>query len=120
MAGAASGVAVSPDCLPKFLELKRKQTFKFILFKIDDGGKEIAVEKDGPSSVCIISFHSLLLLKGFNFNSSIVSSIAARRLLGGPLSSLQYLRDTATVGRRLHSFSPSAVLIGRSDAGDAG
>ncbi|URE37157.1 ADF [Musa troglodytarum] len=51
MANAASGMAVNDDCKLKFLELKAKRTYRFIVFKIDEKQKEVVVEKVGePSS----------------------------------------------------------------------
>lgn len=50
-ANAASGMAVNDDCKLKFLELKAKRTYRFVIFKIDEKQKEIVVEKVGePSS----------------------------------------------------------------------
>lgn len=51
MSGAQSGVGVNEECGAKFLELKRKNKFKFITFKIDDSGKTIVLDKDGPPNV---------------------------------------------------------------------
>ncbi|KAJ8642330.1 hypothetical protein MRB53_019024 [Persea americana] len=47
MANAASGMAVNDDCKLKFLELKAKRTYRFIVFKIDDVLKQVIVEKLG-------------------------------------------------------------------------
>ncbi|KAL9256254.1 Actin-depolymerizing factor 2-like protein [Drosera capensis] len=41
----ASGIAVHDDCKLKFLELKAKRTFRFIVFKIEE--KQVVVEKLG-------------------------------------------------------------------------
>ncbi|CAA3026178.1 actin-depolymerizing factor 2-like isoform X2 [Olea europaea var. sylvestris] len=45
MANAASGMAVHDDCKLKFMELKTKRTYRFIVFKIED--KQVIVEKLG-------------------------------------------------------------------------
>lgn len=45
MANAASGMAVVDDCKLKFLELKAKRNYRFIVFKIE--GQEVVVEKLG-------------------------------------------------------------------------
>ncbi|GLT31373.1 hypothetical protein SLA2020_061150 [Shorea laevis] len=45
MANAASGIAVHDDCKLKFLELKAKRTYRFIVFKIEE--KQVIVEKLG-------------------------------------------------------------------------
>ncbi|VVB04659.1 unnamed protein product [Arabis nemorensis] len=45
LANAASGMAVHDDCKLKFLELKAKRTFRFIVYKIED--KQVIVEKLG-------------------------------------------------------------------------
>ncbi|MBD4020191.1 hypothetical protein GUI04_14495, partial [Xanthomonas citri pv. citri] len=47
MANAASGMAVHDDCKLKFLELKAKRTFRYIIFKIEAKQKEVVVEKVG-------------------------------------------------------------------------
>lgn len=51
MAGAQSGVAVAEECGAKFLELKRKNKFKYLTFRIEDGGKAIVFDKEGPPTV---------------------------------------------------------------------
>ncbi|XP_010317604.1 actin-depolymerizing factor 12 [Solanum lycopersicum] len=45
MANAVSGTAVQDECKLKFLELKAKRNYRFIIFKID--GQEVVVEKLG-------------------------------------------------------------------------
>ncbi|CAN6871171.1 unnamed protein product, partial [Brassica oleracea] len=47
MANAASGMAVHDDCKLKFLELKAKRTFRFIVYKIEEQQKQVVVEKLG-------------------------------------------------------------------------
>ncbi|XP_076892369.1 actin-depolymerizing factor 2 [Bidens hawaiensis] len=47
MANAASGMAVHDECKLKFLDLKAKRTFRFIVFKIEEKQKEVIVEKVG-------------------------------------------------------------------------
>ncbi|KAH7672710.1 ADF/Cofilin protein [Dioscorea alata] len=47
MANAASGMAVNDDCKLKFLDLKAKRTYRFIVYKIDEKQKEVVVEKLG-------------------------------------------------------------------------
>ncbi|KAL8213849.1 hypothetical protein R6Q57_003298 [Mikania cordata] len=47
MANAASGMAVHDECKLKFLELKAKRTFRYIIFKIEEKQKEVIVEKVG-------------------------------------------------------------------------
>ncbi|KAF2300427.1 hypothetical protein GH714_013178 [Hevea brasiliensis] len=47
MANAASGMAVHDDCKLKFLELKAKRTYRFIVFKIEEKQKQVIVEKLG-------------------------------------------------------------------------
>lgn len=46
-ANAASGMAVNDECKLKFLELKAKRTYRFIVFKIDEKLKQVIVEKVG-------------------------------------------------------------------------
>ncbi|KAK9186885.1 hypothetical protein WN944_018274 [Citrus x changshan-huyou] len=50
MANAASGMAVDDDCKLKFLELKAKRTYRFIVFKIEEKQKQVVVEKLGEPS----------------------------------------------------------------------
>ncbi|XP_050367696.1 actin-depolymerizing factor 1-like [Argentina anserina] len=47
MANAASGFSVDDDCKLKFLDLKAKRTYRFIVFKIDEKLKQVVVEKLG-------------------------------------------------------------------------
>ncbi|KAA0033926.1 actin-depolymerizing factor 2 [Cucumis melo var. makuwa] len=47
MANAASGMAVHDDCKLKFLELKTKRTYRFIVYKIEEKQKQVTVEKVG-------------------------------------------------------------------------
>ncbi|KAL2341489.1 hypothetical protein Fmac_009429 [Flemingia macrophylla] len=47
MANAASGMAVHDDCKLRFLELKAKRTYRFIVFKIEEVQKQVIVEKLG-------------------------------------------------------------------------
>ena len=44
-ANAASGMAVEDECKVRFLELKAKRSYRYIVFKID--GQEVVVEKLG-------------------------------------------------------------------------
>lgn len=46
-ANAASGFAVDDDCKLKFLDLKAKRTYRFIVFKIEEKQKQVIVEKLG-------------------------------------------------------------------------
>lgn len=46
-ANAASGMAVHDECKLKFLELKAKRTYRFIVFKIEEKQKQVIVEKLG-------------------------------------------------------------------------
>uniref|UniRef100_A0A7N0SZL1 ADF-H domain-containing protein n=1 Tax=Kalanchoe fedtschenkoi TaxID=63787 RepID=A0A7N0SZL1_KALFE len=47
MANAVSGMAVNDECKLKFLELKAKRTYRFIVFKIDESVQQVRVEKLG-------------------------------------------------------------------------
>ncbi|KVH98758.1 Actin-binding, cofilin/tropomyosin type [Cynara cardunculus var. scolymus] len=40
-------MAVHDECKLKFMELKAKRTFRYIIFKIEDKQKEVIVEKVG-------------------------------------------------------------------------
>ncbi|KAK3001494.1 hypothetical protein RJ639_020487 [Escallonia herrerae] len=46
-ANAASGMAVHDECKLKFLELKAKRTYRFIVYKIEEKQKQVVVEKFG-------------------------------------------------------------------------
>ncbi|XP_031392415.1 actin-depolymerizing factor 1-like isoform X1 [Punica granatum] len=48
-ANSASGMAVHDDCKLRFLELKAKRSFRFIVFKIDEKIQQVAVEKLGQT-----------------------------------------------------------------------
>ncbi|KAK4741209.1 hypothetical protein SAY87_024797 [Trapa incisa] len=49
MANSASGIAVHDDCKLRFLELKAKRSFRFIVFKIDERIQQVAIEKLGQT-----------------------------------------------------------------------
>ncbi|CAL9118421.1 unnamed protein product [Musa acuminata var. zebrina] len=51
MSNAASGMAVNDDCKLKFLELKAKRTYRFIIFKIDEKQKQVIVDKLGEPTL---------------------------------------------------------------------
>ncbi|KAI3833934.1 hypothetical protein MKW98_007589 [Papaver atlanticum] len=62
MANAASGIAVHDDCKQRFLELKAKRTFRFVVYKIEekDKQKQIIVEKLGEPAESYEDFTSNL------------------------------------------------------------
>jgi cofilin len=47
MANSASGMHVNDECKIKFLELKAKRTYRFIVFKIDEKAQQVQIEKLG-------------------------------------------------------------------------
>ncbi|KAJ4952920.1 hypothetical protein NE237_029752 [Protea cynaroides] len=47
MSNSASGMAVNDECKLKFLELKAKRNFRFIVFKIEEKIQQVMVEKLG-------------------------------------------------------------------------
>ncbi|PAN50317.1 hypothetical protein PAHAL_9G512000 [Panicum hallii] len=51
MANAASGMAVDDDCKRKFLELKAKRTYRFVVFRIDEKQKQVVVERLGEPNL---------------------------------------------------------------------
>ncbi|KAK8949938.1 Actin-depolymerizing factor 7 [Platanthera guangdongensis] len=51
MANSASGMAVNDECKLKFLELKAKRTYRFIIYKIDEKSKQVTVENVGEPSL---------------------------------------------------------------------
>lgn len=59
-ANAASGMAVNDDCKLKFLELKAKRTYRFIVFKIDEKLKQVIVETLGEPNLTYDDFTASL------------------------------------------------------------
>ncbi|MQL74740.1 hypothetical protein Taro_007096 [Colocasia esculenta] len=51
MANAASGMAVNDDCKLRFLELKAKRTYRFVIYKIDEKLKQVVVDKLGEPTL---------------------------------------------------------------------
>ncbi|XP_022924540.1 actin-depolymerizing factor 7-like isoform X3 [Cucurbita moschata] len=47
MANSSSGMAVHDECKLKFLDLKAKRKYRFIVFKIDERIQQVMVEKVG-------------------------------------------------------------------------
>ncbi|WCJ26244.1 Actin-depolymerizing factor [Euphorbia peplus] len=47
MANASSGMAVDDECKLKFLELKAKRNYRYIVFKIEEAVQQVVVEKLG-------------------------------------------------------------------------
>ncbi|XP_043723158.1 actin-depolymerizing factor 10 [Telopea speciosissima] len=47
MSNSASGMAVNDECKLKFLELKAKRNYRFIVFKIEEKIQQVMVEKLG-------------------------------------------------------------------------
>ncbi|GAA0169637.1 non-motor actin binding protein [Lithospermum erythrorhizon] len=60
LANAASGMAVHDDCKVKFLELKTKRSFRFIVFKIEEKQKQVIVEKLGEPTESYEDFTTFL------------------------------------------------------------
>ncbi|XP_042414409.1 actin-depolymerizing factor 7-like [Zingiber officinale] len=60
MANAVSGMAVNDDCKLKFLELKAKRTYRFIIYRIDEKLKQILVEKLGEPNLTYDDFTASL------------------------------------------------------------
>ncbi|GMH07424.1 hypothetical protein Nepgr_009264 [Nepenthes gracilis] len=60
MANAASGIAVDDLCKLKFLELKAKRTYRFIVFKIEEQQKQVVVEKLGDPTESYENFTASL------------------------------------------------------------
>ncbi|MCO5594738.1 hypothetical protein L7F22_048771 [Adiantum nelumboides] len=56
MSNAASGMAVDDECKLKFLELKSKRLYRYIVYKIDDKTQKIVVEKLGGPDESYESF----------------------------------------------------------------
>ncbi|KAJ3674506.1 hypothetical protein LUZ60_005122 [Juncus effusus] len=47
---ATSGIAVAEDVKSTFLELQRKKAFRYVVFKIDDKGREVVVDRTGSAA----------------------------------------------------------------------
>ncbi|GFY93266.1 actin depolymerizing factor 1 [Actinidia rufa] len=60
MANAASGMAVHDDCKLRFLELKAKRTYRFIVYKIEEKQKQVMVEKVGEPTQSYEDFTACL------------------------------------------------------------
>ncbi|KAG6607202.1 Actin-depolymerizing factor 2 [Cucurbita argyrosperma subsp. argyrosperma] len=60
MANAASGMAVHDECKLKFLELKTKRTYRYIVYKIEEKQKQVIVEKVGEPSQSYEDFTACL------------------------------------------------------------
>ncbi|KAL5232085.1 hypothetical protein ABZP36_030861 [Zizania latifolia] len=60
MANAASGIAVDDECKLRFLELKAKRTYRFIIYKIDEKRKMVVVEKVGEPTLSYNDFNASL------------------------------------------------------------
>ncbi|XWS61789.1 hypothetical protein CRYUN_Cryun07bG0155700 [Craigia yunnanensis] len=50
MANSASGMAVDDECKMRFLDLKAKRSYRFIVFKIEEKIQQVVVEKLGEPS----------------------------------------------------------------------
>lgn len=53
-------MAVHDDCKLKFLELKAKRTYRFIVFKIEEKQKQVIVEKVGEPAQSYEDFAAAL------------------------------------------------------------
>jgi len=60
MASASSGMAVSDESKSRFLELKRKKIYRFIIFKIDEKLNQVTVDKLGGPAENYDSFTASL------------------------------------------------------------
>ncbi|KAJ3680516.1 hypothetical protein LUZ60_016794 [Juncus effusus] len=60
MANSASGIAVHDDCKLKFLELKAKRSFRFIVFKIEEKIQQVTVETLGQPDETYDDFSNAL------------------------------------------------------------
>merc|ERR1719450_1380007 len=56
----SSGVQVQPDCTSEFNEMKIRNTYKFIIFKISDDKKFIEIECKGDKGASFADFTSKL------------------------------------------------------------
>ncbi|KAM7494227.1 hypothetical protein LguiB_028836 [Lonicera macranthoides] len=61
-ANSASGMAVNDECKLKFLELKAKRNYRYIIFKINEAIQQVTVEKVGNPGDSYEDFTSSLPL----------------------------------------------------------
>lgn len=47
MSNASCGMGVAEQSTKTFMELKRKKTYRYVIFKIDENKREVVVEKTG-------------------------------------------------------------------------
>ncbi|OAY63438.1 actin-depolymerizing factor 11-like [Ananas comosus] len=57
---ASSGMGVAEDCKETFLELQRKKTHRYVIFKIEEKRKEVIVEKTGGAAESFDDFMASL------------------------------------------------------------
>ncbi|KAK3428673.1 hypothetical protein EUGRSUZ_E00162 [Eucalyptus grandis] len=60
MANSSSGMAVDDECKLKFLELKTKRIYRFIVFKIEEKIQQVTIEKLGSPEETYDDFSSSL------------------------------------------------------------
>ncbi|RAL48943.1 hypothetical protein DM860_001263 [Cuscuta australis] len=60
LANSASGVGVVDECKLKFLELKAKRCYRYIVFKIDEARQVVVVEKLGTQEETHVDFTNSL------------------------------------------------------------
>jgi cofilin len=54
---ASAGMSVSDECTMKFMELKRKRTYWYIISRIDEKLQQITLEKTGAPSASYEDFN---------------------------------------------------------------
>ncbi|KAL7160135.1 hypothetical protein ABFS83_01G073800 [Erythranthe nasuta] len=60
MANAASGMSVHDECKLRFMELKAKRNYRYIIFKIDESIQQVVVEKLGQKEETYDDFTACL------------------------------------------------------------
>ncbi|KAG6541886.1 hypothetical protein Mapa_016714 [Marchantia paleacea] len=60
MGAKMSGMAVTDECKEKFMELKKKKTYRYIIFKIDEKVQQIVVDKAGGPTESYDAFAACL------------------------------------------------------------
>jgi len=53
-------MAVDDDCKRKFLQLKAKRTYRFVVFRIDEKQKQVVVERLGEPNLTYDDFAATL------------------------------------------------------------
>ncbi|KAF9623933.1 hypothetical protein IFM89_006660, partial [Coptis chinensis] len=99
-ANAASGMAVHDDCKLKFLELKTKRQFRFIVFRIEEKIQQVVVETVGEPDATYDEFTASLPANECRYAVLILISLLMRTARKARYSSLHDLDMVDEKGMR--------------------